>query len=52
MDEITIKVTKDQAERILEAIKFKMVKDGGAFGERVFPLFYEVEKQVKQQMKI
>ena len=51
MDEITIKVTKDQAKQILEAIKFKMVKDGGAFGERVFPLFYEVEKQVKQQMR-
>ena len=52
MDEITIKVTKDQAKQILEAIKFKMVKDGGAFGERVFPLFYEVEKQGKQQMKL
>ena len=51
-NEITIKVTKDQAERILEAIKFKMVKDGGAFGERVFPLFYEVEKQIKQQIKL
>lgn len=50
---ITITVTEGQAKEILEAIKFKMIKDGGAFGERVFPLFYEIEKQVKQQqMKV
>lgn len=52
MDEITIKVKKDRAKQILEAIKFKMVKDGGAFGEKVFPLFYEVEKQIKKQTKL
>lgn len=51
MGKITITVTEGQAKEILEAIKFKMIKDGGAFGERVFPLYYEVEKQVKKQLK-
>lgn len=49
MDEITIKVTKDQAERILEALKYRAAHVNELFKSEFQEIHYIVKQQIEKQ---
>lgn len=50
MEEITIKVTKDQAKQILEALKYRYVNmSNEKRAEHFYGTFVEVKRQIESQ---
>lgn len=52
MDEITIKVTMAQADRILEALKYRAANTRGFCREDSIETYNNVKQQIEQQSKL
>ena len=49
MDEITIKVTKDQAERIIESLKYRAAHVSDYYKDIYLEIHHIVKRQIESQ---
>jgi len=49
MEEVTIKVTKDQAERIVEALKYRAANVNELLRSEFLEIHYIVKQQIEKQ---